>query len=410
MQPPQGAAEDASPKRKESQEAAATLELLGQKYEAGGVTSCMPKLPLSEAAAPAPAAPASAAPGTPEKTQLRDWEILTTEKESKNNFREMLKTTPRQMKEQVMKLQPTFEEAKAKAGPALNGLVKRTMALQGRYSEQTDEALKVGFACAMLFAGGRFPMTVACTQSFQMVSWEKLQSSWRELRDTFTASSRQRNLKDVGLVDVRNALGALLLAKSTSDREVAKNHLMAMASCLDPEKLRNLLRGIWPGVLAVLATLRSRFAFAVGLGVNIGETMSNTLQRVLQERFDQLSSEKRRWSDAGLQQTCGLVSFCFSFYLARVMNALNSSLYGSAAISKVLFQYFKSQQSLPESNRSTVGKCVVPLLGSDSTRRGKEEELWELLIPVSVRLKLQHLTLSHGGCLMEWREKGSLRH
>merc|ERR1719487_899435 len=129
------------------------------------------------------------------------------------------------------------------------------------------------------------------------------------------------------------------------------------------------------GVIAVIATLRSRFAFAVGLGANVGQMAFETIQQGMKERLDKLSVNDRMCTDVGLQQACGLVSFCISFYLAPVMNALNSALQGSMELTKVMFQYFKSQQALPEASRSTIGKCVLPLLGHTTPRMSKEQEL-----------------------------------
>jgi len=150
---------------------------------------------------------------------------------------------------------------------------------------------------------------------------------------------------------------------------------MAIVKCADPNKVRNFFKDFGPGILAVIATLRSRFAYAACLGTSIGQMTFETIHLGMQDRLDKLSVEDRRWTEVGLQQSCRLLSFCLSFYASRVMNAFNAALQGSTALSKVWLQYIKSQQSLPEGDRSTVAKCIIPLIGQSSLKLGTEQEV-----------------------------------
>jgi len=69
-----------------------------------------------------------------------------------------------------------------------------------------------------------------------------------------------------------------------------------------------------------------------------------------------------------------LVGIFISFYAGRAMSALHSSLQGSSALTKAVFQYLKSQQDLPESDRSAISKCVLPLMEQSNITMGKGEE------------------------------------
>jgi len=312
-------------------------------------------------------------PLSPARSQLRDWEILNGCGEQKRQVKDI----PRQVKEQLVKLQPTFEKASTPILEKLEQFRKTAAAAQVEFADKypTDEVLKAALAVALLFAGSRFSFTVACAQSFHMTCWQRAKSSCQDLQDSYISVSGQRSLQDASLVaDIKRIIKGLVLAKSPSDRDEVMTRALNLVKCIDPYKTKQVLSSLWPGVAAVIATLRSRFAFAAVLGANIGQIVFETMQKGswLEQRLKQASAEG--CIKVGLQQACIVASFGLSFFMTRMMAALNSALHGSTAITKILFQYILSQKILPERDRSTIGKCVLPLLGSQP-EMGKEEEI-----------------------------------
>jgi len=342
-------------------------------------------------------------PPSPGKSQLRDWEILNGGPETKMQVKDI----PRQMKEQVKKLRPSLEGAGAQVmekfvdlgcKEKLEQCWKRASAVQGDFCEKypTDEVLKAALAVALLFAGGRFSLTIACAQSFHMACWQKVKRACQDVQDSYISASGQKSLQDASLSsDIARVIKMLVLASraTEADREEAQRRSQSLVKCIDPYKTRDVLYSLWPGVLAVMATLRSRFALAASLGANVGQIVCEAMQKGswLEQRFKQ-SWTAGSLTDVGLQQACSVVSFCFSFYMAQVMNSLNSALQGSSALTKLLFQYIAGQKCLPESSRSTIGKCALPLLGS-RPETGKEEEMvkWGVaMIGFYVQVRRQH--------------------
>lgn len=318
-------------------------------------------------------------PESPDKSQLRDWEILNGS-EAKHNMREMpskVKDIPRQVKERVMMLQPTLQEASGPFFQKLDQVLKKTSSLQVAFAERYNagDVFEAALAAALLFAGGRFPMSIACAQSFHMACWQSMKAAWKNLRESYTSCSHQRNVEEVSWADVQRTIYAVVFAESAAQKDAALRRSLAIAKCADPNKLRDSLTGIWPGVIAALATLRSRFAYAACIGTSAGHMACGTIQHCLQVRLDTLAIENRRWADVGLQQSCRLVNFCLAFYATRIMNALNAALQGSTRLSTVLFQYVKHQQELQEIRRSTIGKCLLPLIGQFSSAPCKEQEI-----------------------------------
>jgi len=279
--------------------------------------------------------------------------------------------------DQVMKLQPKLQGASRPVLLKLEQCWKTAAAAQGEFLKRhpRDELLKVGLAVVLLFTGGRFPLTIASVQCFRMACWQRVKKAFQELQDSYFSACGQRNLQDPSLsADIMRVVKAMLSAKSASEREEAMRSSLNVVKCIDPYKTRDVLSSVWPGVVAVLATLQSRFAFAACVGANVGDMLFETIRKghFLELTLMQRSSEG--FAEVGLQQVCTAFSFCLSLYTARVMTALNTALQGSSTLSKALFQYIVGQKSLPESSRSTIGKCVLPLLGS-RPELGKEEEM-----------------------------------
>jgi len=313
-------------------------------------------------------------PATPEKPQLQDWEVLTG---SEEKTKMQVKDIPSQVKEQLVKLQPTFRKASTPILEKFEQIRKSAAAAQIDFVDKypTDEVLKAGLAIALLFAGGRFPLTVACAQSFHMSCYQRAKISCQDVQDSYISVSGQRSLQDASLLaDIKRIIKGLVLAKSASDREEAMTRALNLVKCIDPYKTKHFLNSLWPGIIAVTATLRSRLAFAACLGANIGQIVFEAMQKGswLERRLKQTSAEGA--TKVGLHQVCIVASCGLSFFITRVMAALNSALQGSTALTKILFQYILCQKILPEKDRSTIGKCVLPLMGSQP-EMGKEEEI-----------------------------------
>jgi len=146
---------------------------------------------------------------SPEKTHLRDWEILTPEAKTKQNIKEMpskVKDIPTQVKERVMMIQPVLQGASGPLLEKLQVVLKRTAAMQGMLSEKyrAADVLEVALSTAMLFTGGRFPVSVACAQAFHIACWQSVKAAWKDLREAYFACSSQRDVELMSLADVKH--------------------------------------------------------------------------------------------------------------------------------------------------------------------------------------------------------------
>merc|ERR1719453_2301015 len=127
-----------------------------------------------------------------------------------------------------------------------------------------------------------------------MACLQSLKALWKELRESYAACSRQRSVDEVSLSDVQRTIYAMVFADSAAEKSAASKSSLAIAKCADPNKIRDLFRGVWPGVVAVIATLRSKFAFAACLGTSTGQMVFETIQCSMLSRLEKLSLDNRR--------------------------------------------------------------------------------------------------------------------
>lgn len=300
----------------------------------------------------------------------------------------------KQVKQRMKQLEPHLEKLRPLL-KHLDALYKKALEAHKRYARDyhSDEVFKLGFAIALLFAGGRFSMTIACVQSFHMAGWQATVTAWKQLQLSYRTCLENLQQSEEGWqilgVDRNHELTVsdflirfkkAFFAESQVDRDAAMKQCLLIAKCVDPNELLDAGKNVWTGVIAVISTLRSRFAYAVGLGANISSVMYNSIQTYMHDRLDQLSLEHRRWTDVGLRNACGLVGIALSFYLARVMNALNSAFQGSTALTKVMFDHINQQKDLPPGSRSAIGKYVLSLPEQMHTKLSKEQEIVKWVI------------------------------
>lgn len=287
-----------------------------------------------------PSAQQALVPPVPVHTQ--EWEML---KSGKNQIME----TPRKLKECVVMLQQHLQKAKP-LFKQLDQFLQKALELQEQYASKypCDEILKAAVAVVLLVAGGRFPMTLACVQSFKTWGWRTMRASWKELQEKYMSSVEILDDQDGGLfMDFTRTLKTMVVAESQSERDAAMKHSLVIAKCVDPYILSDCLKGFWAGAISVIASLRSKLAYQVCIGSRVGKNVSEAVQQWMHGRLD-LPADGRQWAEVELQKACGFAAFILSFLMTHKMNALNSALQGSTVLTEILIKYLHKSKEFQD--------------------------------------------------------------
>jgi hypothetical protein len=183
------------------------------------------------------------------------------------------------------------------------------------------------YGFALCFFGGVFMTVVAAIEAAHLFGWEKISAAvrklhgeWRAARLAFEADNRADDDRD-GVRDV----------DEMDARALATRRLLVLSRSVDPDALSMALEGLSCACLAVLATLRVRFAAAITLGTAIGDTVLAMCGPVATAGMAAvLPDEYERWIPVLCRYGARYVGVSLSWMLMRVTSSVFSSMRGSS--------------------------------------------------------------------------------
>lgn len=263
---------------------------------------------------------------------------------------------------ELEKLEPVFEKLKPffkRIRPLLRAAVplgaaavaqvgKAQKTLSTHYTEEVGEILT---GSVLLFFGSQFAMTIACVQAFRISGSERMQESFRQLQENYRRARLALNKDpearrmldrdndgEVSRSELMLIWKELVFAESKDERKEALQKAFLVLKCVDPNRALEALVRLWGGCTMVLAVLRSRFAYCVSQGANVGQLLCATLRNYAQEPLYKMLPEHKPWVDFGLRFSSGLVGIVISRLLFRVLSAYSSALQGSAMLTAAVLR------------------------------------------------------------------------
>merc|ERR1719424_1875980 len=103
----------------------------------------------------------------------------------------------------------------------------------------------------------------------------------------------------VGLKDVA-------VAKTDEEHALARRKVFLIMKCIDPTKIWEATLGLWTGIIAVLATLRSRFVQSVTIGANFGKKAVQVVMPLMQPKLYEAFPNHHKWVDFCLNASGGI--------------------------------------------------------------------------------------------------------
>ena len=118
--------------------------------------------------------------------------------------------------------------------------------------------------------------------------------------------------------------------------------------------------GLWAGIVAVIATLKSTLAKAVSNGARIGDQLFMAARSQFEKPLYEAFPEHKEWVNVGLTSSCSIVGIVTSLLMVRLITAINSALHGANRLSEILMARFVVPYSIVEAqNQSLVAQTIT---------------------------------------------------
>ena len=144
-----------------------------------------------------------------------------------------------------------------------------------------------------------------------------------------TTTRASPNARACGCAGVRRSL--IILLVNSNDQ--------------DPAKLADIAKGIYSGVVACLATAMYEGAAKIGIGVNMGNMLSNAADKVVKPFIERLiirssgtspamqeyvmDPHTQKWIDFGVSSVCSSVGIAVAYYADSIIYTVSNAMIGS---------------------------------------------------------------------------------
>uniref|UniRef100_A0A061R3F9 Uncharacterized protein n=1 Tax=Tetraselmis sp. GSL018 TaxID=582737 RepID=A0A061R3F9_9CHLO len=211
-----------------------------------------------------------------------------------------------------------------------------------------EEFLPALFGLSLVFFGGTFMTLLACIEAYRITGWKPTVEALKVLALNYTRAM-EANAKDNrvdadgnGIPDVKEADAAAL----------ATRKLRLLLKSTDPEQLERAVSSIASGFMAVVASLRIKFAKAIALGCSIGDAIDSSSAPIVSAVAERaLPPEMHKWIPLARRYAARGVGVSFAWWLTRVVSAVYSAVRGSQLLVHALLGYAIRHGHLPKDAR-----------------------------------------------------------
>jgi len=188
----------------------------------------------------------------------------------------------------------------------------------------------------LVFFGGNFFTICAAVEAYRLVGYDKTKDALVDLYRSYKVARDASKKDDVldedgdGVADVNQI----------SKKQLVIRKVAVIAKSLDPEKVGEAMTAINTGLLAVVATLRVRFAACVTLGVTVGDIAHKFLDQHLSPVLRELTpDEYKKWVGPGVKYACKLFGIMVAWTIQRVVSAYHSATRGAQLFARGVLAY-----------------------------------------------------------------------
>jgi hypothetical protein len=197
------------------------------------------------------------------------------------------------------------------------------------YHPEHLATILIGFT--LVYFGGSFMTIVAAVEAYRITCWEDTIKQIKLLKDNFykvLEASKVDDLKDDnhdGVADV----------KQISKEELFKRKTALFFSTIEPIQVYSALGNLYVGFLAVIATLKVKFAHTITLGSSIGEMVFTNVNPFAQPILKKiLPEEYQKWAPVIINYLSKSFGVLLAWTLQRAISAFYSALRGTVLLAQ----------------------------------------------------------------------------
>lgn len=182
------------------------------------------------------------------------------------------------------------------------------------------------YGLVLVFFGGVFMTLVSAIEAGQIFGWPKIARSLKALRRQWKEASvaferdNQRDDDGDGVRDV----------DSLSTQELAARRFAVLLRAVDPDQVAAAAEGLTAAWVAILATLRVKFAKAITFGTAIGNLLTNVLGGSLTTALESVvPDDYDRWVPVLVRYGLRYIGVSVAWFLLRITTSAYSAMRGS---------------------------------------------------------------------------------
>ncbi len=188
----------------------------------------------------------------------------------------------------------------------------------------------------MCFFGGSFLAIIAAVEAFRMCGYDTFMASFNSLSGDIHKVA-DANKKDNEVDDNKDGIADV---KQIATKELVHRKALLFIKNVDPKRLSDAFTGIYMGFMAIIATLKLRFAKAITLGNAIGSALEKPAFKYFLPRVEAaLPAEYKKWARPVISVILKSIAMTIAWTLQRIVSVLHSSIRGGLMFSRNMLVY-----------------------------------------------------------------------
>jgi hypothetical protein len=195
----------------------------------------------------------------------------------------------------------------------------------------------VGFV--MCFFGGSYLTLIAAVEAYRMVGFDATYNCIVMLIEDFkkiveaTKKDDSEDKDNDGIADVNQI----------SSQQLVTRKMLLFLRTVDPNRLTVAIAGINAGFLAVIATLKIKFAKTITLGNAIGEMIEGPVDHYVLPHIEKVvPDDYRRWVKPTIHYSIRTGAISFAWFIQRIISAFHSAMRGGLMFSRSILAYLSA--------------------------------------------------------------------